>query len=233
MIYRAFFPTFFLGLLLATGFAHGQQYRWIDKDGRVQFTDAPPPPWAKDVRKSNIATTQPEVAPVPFELARLQKDFPVTLYTAPGCKEPCTLARDLLNKRSVPFKEVQVWNAETLEQLKKVAATENVPVLVVGRSTQNNFDPARYDSLLDSAGYPAAGAFPPRSQAAPALPDGFEPPPAAEPTGPSPSPTAQKPGPYDASGLTGPPPKPGQYDPSGLVGPPPKPGQYGLPVERK
>ena len=42
MIYRAFFRTLALGLLLAAATAQAQQYRWIDKNGRVQYTDAPP-----------------------------------------------------------------------------------------------------------------------------------------------------------------------------------------------
>jgi glutaredoxin len=230
MIFRGFF---LLLLLAAATLAQAQQYRWVDGKGRVQFGDVPPP-GAKDVRKSNVATAKPEaVAPLPFELAELQKNFPVTLYTSPICKVPCELARGALNKRGVPFNEIQVWNVETLEQLKKAAGgSDNVPALVVGRSAQSGFDPGRFDALLDSAGYPAAGAFPARSQATPAVPEGFEPPPVAEPVVPAAGPE-QKAGPYDASGLTGPAPKPGQYDPSGLTGPAPKPGQYGIPGEPK
>ena len=229
MISRVFFC---LLLAAAAGLAQAQQYRWIDDKGRVQITDTPPPRGAKDVRKIAGPAAKPEAAaPMPFELARLQKDFPVSLYTAPGCKDPCEQARSHLNKRGIPFKEVQVWNPETLEQLKALASTENVPVLAVGRSVQSTFDPVRYDALLDSAGYPAAGVFPARSQQAPAAPEGFEPLPVAEPEKPVES--AQKAGPYDTSGLKGPAPKPGPYDPSVLKGQAPKPGPYGLPGDKK
>lgn len=232
MILRAFLLVLLAAAAAVSGVAQAQQYRWVDGKGRVQFGDVPPP-GAKDVRKSNIATAKPEPAPQPFELAQLQKNFPVTLYTAPICKEPCALARGALNRRGVPFSEIQVWNLETLEQLKKAAGgSDNVPALVVGRSALSGFDQGRFDALLNSAGYPAAGAFPARSQAPPALPEGFEPPPVAEPVVPAAGP-AQKAGPYDSSGLAGPAPKPGQYDPSGLTGPPPKPGQYGVPGESK
>ena len=178
-----------------------------------------------------LATAASAQAQVPYEIARLQKDFPVSLYTSPICKEPCDLARAALNKRGIPFSEVQVWNVETLEDLKKVAGNDTVPVLVVGRSVQNGFDPGRYDALLDSAGYPVAGTFPPRTQAAPPAPEGYEPPPVAEAA--TPAQQTVKPGPYDPSGLKGPEPKPGIYDPSGLKGPPPKPGRYGTPAETK
>jgi glutaredoxin len=231
MIFRAFPLAILIVAAAVSGEALPQQYRWIDEKGRPQFGDVAPP-GAKQVRKMESATAKPEPAALPFELAELQKNFPVTLYTAPICKAPCDMARGALNKRGVPFTEVQVWNAETLEQLKKASGSDNVPVLVVGRSVQSGFDQNRYDGLLDSAGYPAAGVFPARAQAAPAAPEGYEPPPVAEPVAPA-SATAQKAGPYDTSGLVGPPPKPPLYDSSGLVGPPPKPGQYGLPGESK
>jgi glutaredoxin len=232
MICRAFF----LALLLAAGLAQAQQYRWIDKDGRVQFTDAPPPAGAKDVRRTNVTTAKPAAAPqVPFEIARLQKDYPVTLYTSPNCKEGCELARGALNKRGVPFKEVQVWNPETNEELKQVAGAAEVPTLLVGRSVHRGFEQGAYDSLLDSAGYPRAGTLPALSQKAPPPPEGYVAEGGAAPAAATqpPEPAAQKAGRYDTSGLVGPAPKPGQYDPSGLTGPPPKPGQYGIPGESK
>lgn len=233
MIYRAFF----LVLLLAAGFSHAQQYRWIDKDGRVQFTDAPPPAWAKDVRRTNVTTAKPAAPQIPFELARLQKDFPVTLYTSPNCKEGCELARGALSKRGVPFKEVQVWDPASNEELKNVSGAVEVPTLVVGRSAQRGFEQGAFDALLDSAGYPRTGILPALSQNAPPPPEGYVP--AAERDAPKPvaepakAEAQPKAGPYDSSGLTGPPPKPGQYDPSGLTGPAPKPGQYGIPAGSK
>ena len=234
MIYRAFFQACCLAVLLAAGGAHAQ-YRWIDKDGSVKYTDAPPPAWAKDVRQTNVPTAKPAAPQVPFELARLQKDFPVTLYTSPNCKEGCDLARGALNKRGIPFKEVQIWNPETNEELKRVAGASEVPTLVVGSSVNRGFEQGAFDALLDSAGYPRAGILPELSQNAPPPPEGYvpaadAPKPVAEPAkaeGPA------KAGPYDPSGLTGPAPKPGQYDPSGLTGPAPKPGQYGIPAESK
>jgi len=236
MICRAFLPIFSVVLLLVAGFAHAQQYRWVDKDGRVQYTDAPPPAWAKDVRRSNPTIAAPAPPPLPFELARLQKDFPVTLYTSPDCTEGCELARGALNKRGVPFKEVQVWNSESGEELKRVAGAVEVPTLLVGRSAHSGFEQGAFDELLDSAGYPKAGVLAARSQRAPAAPQGYvgntD---SAKPVVPlQRSPEAQqKAGPYDSSGLTGPAPKPGQYDPSGLTGPPPKPGRYGISGETK
>ena len=166
-------------LMLAAATAAAQQiYRWTDDKGRVHITDTPPPPSAKGVQKKayqsgGIAT---ESGPTPYELAAAMKEYPVTLYTSPVCKEPCAEARAALNRRGVPFKEVQVWEAAGNEELQKVSGANQVPTLVVGRSVHKGFDQAAYDALLDSARYPRAGILPARAQAAPALPEGYIPP---------------------------------------------------------
>ncbi len=234
MISRAFLLVLLAAAATSSGLAQAQQYRWTDAKGRVQLTDTPPPASAKNVRRIESSTVQPEAAPLPFEIARLQKDFPVTLYTTPSCKDLCEQARAVLNRRSVPFSEFQVWNEKTQQELKNATGSNQLPVLMVGRSSLRGFDQGQFEKMLDSVGYPAAGAYPARNQAAPALPEGYTGPEAATAkSGATKAAPAAKAGPYDASGLTGPAPKPGQYDASGLTGPPPKPGQYGVPGEKK
>jgi glutaredoxin len=199
MILRAF-----LAALLIAGSAHAQQYRWVDEQGRVQYSDTPPPPSAKDVRKMRPRANAPAAAPQqPFELTRLQKDFPVTLYTSPNCIEGCAMARAALNKRGVPFTEVQVWDEETNEQLKRASGAVEVPTLQVGITTHRGFEQGAFDALLDSAGYPKAGALPAGSQKAPPPPEGYVPPserPVAEPVKPAPPEEPQKLGPYAPGG---------------------------------
>jgi glutaredoxin len=167
-----------LAVLLAAllGAAHAQQlYRWTDEKGRVHITDTPPPAAAKGVQKKAAVTGGADPGQMPFELAVAVKEFPVVLYTSPICKEPCAAARAMLNRRAVPFKEVQVWNEETNEELKKVSGNTEVPTLLVGRSVQRGFSQETYDALLDSARYPKAGLLPARAQAAPPPPDGYIP----------------------------------------------------------
>jgi glutaredoxin len=168
-----------------------QMYRWTDEKGGVHITDTPPPPSAKGVQKPKPAASA--VSPTtqqPFELAQAMKDFPVTLYTAPNCKEACELARGSLNRRGVPFKEIQVWEEDTNLELKKLTGGSNdVPVLLVGRSVHQGFQQDAFDALLDSARYPRAGILPARKQPAPKPPEDYVPPgqrsaPQAEPVKP-------------------------------------------------
>ncbi|HTQ77523.1 MAG TPA: glutaredoxin family protein [Burkholderiales bacterium] len=208
MILRAFFLL--LGLAAAP-VAQAQHYRWVDQNGVVRYTDTPPPASAKDVRKVDIDAPKAAGPGLPYSVARLQKDFPVTVYTSPSCLAECEDARKLLNARGIPFTEVQVWNAEGLDKLKAVSGGNEVPVFTVGRTVQKGFEASALDGLLDSVGYPKAGEVPARSQAAPPLPEGY---PGAKPKSvpkPQAAEQSQPKGPYDTSGLKGPAPKQGPY----------------------
>ncbi len=153
-------------------------YRWTDEKGQTHITDTLPPQGAKDVRKvkpaANTATAPGKPnAQLPFMLARAVKDYPITLYTSPNCTDPCKAARDLLNKRGVPFSEVQVWEEESNAELKRVSGNTQVPVLKVGSTVHSGYEPTSYAALLDSAGYPGEGVLPVGTQSAPDRPEGY------------------------------------------------------------
>ncbi len=155
-------------LLCAAAFAaSAQMYRWTDEKGRVHFTSTPPPAGAKNVQKKGSGAAAESSAPaLPFAVQQAQRDFPITLYTTPGC-EGCDAARKLLNGRGLPFKEVSVTENEQIEELKAATGANSVPTMIVGRSVQKGFEEGVYNRTLDAAGYPRAGVLPPRSQATP------------------------------------------------------------------
>jgi glutaredoxin len=165
-----------LAISLAGPAAAQQIYRWTDSKGRVHITDTPPPSTARDVKAESggaPSAAGQDDSQVPFEVTRAMKAFPVVLYTSPPCQAPCAHARELLNRRGVPFKEVQVWDSSSIAELKRVSGSDQVPVLLVGRSVQQGFDQGAYDALLDSARYPEAGSVPARKQAPPPPPEGY------------------------------------------------------------
>ncbi len=184
--------------------ASAQLYRWTDERGRVHLTDTPPPAGARNIQKREALGTQtaPATPATPFVIEQVTRNFPVTLYSSPGCDAPCKLARDALNRRGIPFKEVQVWDQESNEKLKQISGSNEVPVLTVGQTVYKGFAQSEYDTLLNSAGYPREGLLPARSQPAPAIPDDYateaeraEKAPVARPVTPEASPAAPK-GPY-------------------------------------
>jgi len=159
----------FLGLALAAITAAAQQYRWVDEQGRVHYTDTPPPPSAKGAQKKNLKGNAVG-AQDSYELSKARQESPVTLYTHPDCKDACQLARDVLNKRGVPFTEVQTFDPQGLEKLKAVSGGITVPVLVVGSLVEKSVSESAFNNALDVAGYPRPGVAKARDQKAPPPP---------------------------------------------------------------
>lgn len=153
-------------LLSATAAAHAQLYKWVGPDGKVTYSDTPPPAAARNV-ETRQATTAPGGAGLPFELAEAAKNHPVTLYTSTPCA-PCDQGRSLLNARGVPFTEKTVSSAEDLARLKEVGGDAQLPMLLVGRSRQKGFSPDGWGTALTAAGYPEANRLPKGYRNAPA-----------------------------------------------------------------
>ena len=156
--------------------AQAQVYRWTDEQGRTRYSDTPPPPSAKDKKRFG-PTAKERSRAASKELALAAEKFPLTLYSSPTCTDPCAAARAALNKRGVPFQEIQVWDDATNAELKRVSGGNEVPVLMVGeRAAVKGFDQAAFDGALDAAGYPKSGAVAAGEQTAPGTPEGYIPP---------------------------------------------------------
>ncbi len=144
-------------LLLAALAAHAQTnvYRWVDKEGKVHFSDTPPPEEAKSVSQKRMGGGYEEQSQLPYATQMAMKRNPVTLYVANDCGTPCERGREMLSTRGVPFsvRNAQTSNADK-EALVKLAGTPEVPFLVVGENKLKGYDEDAWNSALDSAGYP-------------------------------------------------------------------------------
>ena len=145
-----------MALSMACAQALAQAYRWVDEEGKVHYTQNPPPPGAKGVRVKNFRNGAVGTVDLPFATQEAAKNFPVTLYTMPACS-PCDQARASLVKRSIPFREVSVTTQENADELKKLTGTNDVPLLVVGSQFRAGFQENLYNDLLDTAGYAPSG----------------------------------------------------------------------------
>lgn len=155
------------GSLAASSVCAQQMYRWVDKDGKVHYTQTPPPPGAaKSVQSRVTPGAAAGASTLPFVTQLAAKNYPVTLYTSPECAEPCKEARDLLAKRGVPHRAVEVSDQKTFDELKRATGSNSVPVMLVGTAMEKGFEESRYHAALDAAGYPREG--PPLAAPAPA-----------------------------------------------------------------
>jgi hypothetical protein len=165
------------GLLLvasACAIAQTQQvYRYVDTDGRVVYSDKPPPADARDAQAKRIGRNSIETSELSFATQQAQERFPVTLYTF-SCGVVCDTAQGLLNKRGVPHTVVDVSQGDGADRLKRLTNGLEAPALQVGEQVATGFNENKWQTMLSDAGYPKTP--PPRTVAvgrasAPATPD--------------------------------------------------------------
>lgn len=138
-------------------------YRYTDANGRVVYSDQPPPPTATNVQPKRLPENVIETDPLPFATRDAVERFPVTLYTF-DC-DVCKDAVALLTTRGVPFTTVIVTEAKGAARLKALTGTQSAPVLQVGdKQVLRGYNASQWQAILDEAGYPKSG--PPARQAA-------------------------------------------------------------------
>jgi len=92
--------------LLFAAAASAQLYRWVDKDGKVHYTDTPPPAAAgKSAQVRSGGGNVADTSALPYATQQAVRNYPVTIYTHETCKELCAAGRKLLQSRGVPFRE--------------------------------------------------------------------------------------------------------------------------------
>lgn len=146
-------------LLLCAASAHAQLYKWVGPDGKVTYSDTPPPKSAARVETKSSASATADTTGLPYEVAQAVKNHPVTLYTTDDCSA-CNEGRTLLSGRGVPFVEKTVTSNEDAAELRKAGGDGKLPFLTIGRSKERNFDPSAWNAALTAAGYPETSKLP-------------------------------------------------------------------------
>ncbi len=144
-----------------TAFAVSAQsvFRYVDPDGRVVYSDRPPPPDVKNVQTKRLGANYVETSEPSLTAQMAAERFPATLYTF-DCGEVCQNAEGLLNRRGVPFATVDVQKDEqSLARLRTLTGEESAPVLTLGdKIVVKGYSESRWQAALDEAGYPKAQA---------------------------------------------------------------------------
>lgn len=193
-----------LGLVSVSALAQGV-YRIVGPDGRVSYSDQPPPAAnARPVTSGAPSGAGNAGAQLPFELRQVVGRYPVVLYTSAECA-PCNSGRNLLNARGIPYSEKTITTNEDAEALKRLSGQASLPVVTIGSQQIKGYSDAEWTQFLDAAGYPKQSALPSAyrraaptplvavAPAAPTAPASTAQSPAAEPPAPSVVPPATNP----------------------------------------
>jgi glutaredoxin len=172
-----------------------QLYRIVGADGRVTFSDQPPPPSANAKVTTGRGGSFTESAgnpALPFELRNAVQRFPVTLYTSKDCG-PCDAGRNMLRTRGIPFTERTVESNEDAEALRRLTGDTSLPKATVGGQQMKGFSEAEWTQFLDAAGYPKSSQLPTNFRNPEPSPMVARAAPAPAPAAPAPAPAAQAP----------------------------------------
>ncbi|MBU1424632.1 MAG: glutaredoxin family protein [Gammaproteobacteria bacterium] len=142
-----------LSLLLLTNAQAAELYRSIDKDGKVHYSDTPLID-SEDVERLKLGNEPVPDENLPYETRRAMQNFPVTLYTFPTCGSACQMARDLLNKRGIPFTEKSLVKQEDIDAFRKASGDSQMPAAAIGKTWLIGFLAEQWNNELDFAGYP-------------------------------------------------------------------------------
>ena len=130
-----------------------QVYRYVDAEGRVVYSDKPPPADARDAQAKRIGRNTIETSTLSYAAVLAQERFPVTLYTF-GCGLVCDTAAGLLNKRGIPHSVIDVGQNDGAEKLKRLTGGLDAPALQVGDQYTTGYNESRWTNMLSDAGYP-------------------------------------------------------------------------------
>lgn len=149
-----------LGALALAAAASAQSvYRWVDANGRVQYSDQPPPADAKNVQQRSVGGNSIQNNELPLAAQDAQRKNPVVLYVS-ECGDACDAAKSYLNKRGIPHTVVDPTRSlELNKKFKEQTGGEVVPVIRVGDKQLSGWSESSWASALDAAGYPKTPAF--------------------------------------------------------------------------
>lgn len=137
------------------------QYKYVGSDGRITYSDQPPPTGAKVIDEKRLGRGGVASTPtvLPFALQAASSKYPVTIYTGDKCP-PCEEGRNYLRTRGIPFTEKTVTSPEDIALFKQQSPDGTAPVLSVGSRKATGFAQGTWSSILDDAGYPATSVLP-------------------------------------------------------------------------
>lgn len=173
---RTILPAVFIASACLAATAQTQQmYKWVDADGKVTFSDTPPPKDAKNVEQKKMVDNSANDDNTPYSVKVAVEKYPVVLY-ANACGEPCDGARALLKTRGIPHADKNPEkDPAAFDALKAATGAQEVPVLTIGTNVQKGFSADEWNAALTTAGYPRNNPnlrprTPPPTPPAPATP---------------------------------------------------------------
>ena len=150
-------------------------YKVVGPDGRVTYTDRPPPEGAKSVTElqvrvpAPVAASKPAATPQDSKQAASPLPPTVDLFTGSAC-DRCEEARSWLVGRGIPYREFRVDSDEDRVAYRDTMGGKSLPGLRTSRGSTRGFSNTRWRNLIEEAGYSSSTQLPDNWRPAPATP---------------------------------------------------------------
>jgi glutaredoxin len=145
-------------IALLAGAAQAQQiYRWVDANGRVQYSaEKPPAGAASSLVQPRVSSVGGNAAAGPKSPAargdRTAGRPAVKMYATDWCPY-CKQAREYFARNGIPYVELDIEKSETAKAEHKSIGGRGIPVILVGGERMNGFSEQRMALMLKAAGY--------------------------------------------------------------------------------
>jgi glutaredoxin len=140
-------PTLILLALFLAWPAFAGVYKWTDAQGRIHYSDSPPP-----VAKTTQLRLQSYSGPVHVSQA-IGADGGVTIYTTEWCGV-CKRAKAFLKQNGVSFREWDVEKTDYGAVKFRQLGGSGVPLITVGSEKMMGFDASRFMALWQKSKAP-------------------------------------------------------------------------------
>jgi glutaredoxin len=148
-----------LAALVSAGASAQGVYRVVGPDGKVTYSDQPPPATANARPVSGASAAATSTGSLPSELRQAAGRYPVTLYAAADCA-PCDNGRNFLNSRGIPYAEKSVSSSDDIAAFRRLSGVSSLPMLAVGGQYLKGYSESEWTQYLDAAGYPKTSVLP-------------------------------------------------------------------------
>ncbi|MEH6617072.1 MAG: DUF4124 domain-containing protein [Porticoccus sp.] len=144
---------FWIGVVVSTCLlapaVYGEIYKWVDKSGKVHFSDTKPTGGAVEQVEVKVNTiTSPSVSESDFLDALGRRK--VVMYSAVWCGV-CKKARRYFQQEGIPFKEYDIESSRKGRQDFAKLNGRGVPIILVGKQQMSGFSADRFKRMYAEA----------------------------------------------------------------------------------
>lgn len=128
-----------LSLLLCCLPTSAEIYKWVDKDGRVHYSDSPP----EETQKAQTFDSAP-INTVTIDTAAVGPK--VIIYSTSWCG-PCKAAKAYFKQQGIPYTDYDIEKSRRGKREYDKLGEKSVPVILVNGKKMVGFSPRRFEQL--------------------------------------------------------------------------------------